>query len=1103
MSHWRGTFAFMPTIYDNQSASMLRELRNTLDDSFKADFCVGYFNLRGWQTLAPQVEGFAGGENAQARVLIGMNASPDDELRVALRIGGAPDDMDNARVVRLRKTLLEGFRRQLTFGLPTNGDKTALLQLRDQLLARKVVVKLHAAFALHAKLYLCHQAKGKTPLVGYIGSSNLTLSGLLKQGELNIDVLEQDAAQKLEAWFGARWDDRWSLDISADLAKALAESWITPRTPFHLYLKIAYNLSREARAGQAEFELPRTFRGKLFDYQLAAVKIAARHLHKRGGVVIGDVVGLGKTITAAAIASIFLDAPPYPRLLVLCPPKLVSMWEAELERLGVRGRVHPISRARDLAELRRYQLVIIDESHNLRSGEGKTYALVHDYIHQNAANVILLSATPYNKHYSDLYHQLRLFLRTDEPIGIRPENYILQLGATEFEAKHQYKSDTLGAFQFSAFPDDWRELMRHYLVRRTRSFIKEHYALPRRTDADYDEAARKYLLFPDGTRQYFAARLPRTVRFAVDGDDPYSHLYSESVVSRINKLRLPRYGLAGYLDASCELKPNTPEAKVIENLGRAGKRLMGFCRTNLFKRLESCGPAFLLSLKRHLLRNELFLYALQNKLPLPIGTQDAAALDTAFVDGDENGTLTTDAPKLYDLFSTTQKSRFDWVRPEFFGADLTKHLKRDNFRLRLILKMAGNWNPQGDKKLAALETLICQTHKDQKILLFSQFADTIAYLGDELAKRGVTHMAAVTGQSDDPLEPARRFSPVSNGLDPAKIEPVRVLLATDVLSEGQNLQDAHIIVNFDLPWAIIRLIQRAGRVDRIGQTSETIVCYSFLPADGVEKLIRLRSRLKDRLSANGEVLGTDERFFEDETHGELSDLFSEKAGILDDEGDGEVDLASYAFQIWDSARRADPALDKIVPNLPNSVAGAMDASPKAPHGAIVYTRTADDTDVLVQLDANGAVQSQSQWTILRAAACDALTPMRDLAPEHETLVARGVEAAIENERALAGSLGKKTGARYRVFNRLKAFHDDVKNTLFEPTLLAKTVDALYGAPLQSAATEMLNTQLKIGIPDERLAELCICLHEESKLIQHTSEDAEGAEPQIICSLGLV
>ena len=155
------------------------------------------------------------------------------------------------------------------------------------------------------------------------------------------------------------------------------------------------------------------------------------------------------------------------------------------------------------------------------------------------------------------------------------------------------------------------------------------------------------------------------------------------------------------------------------------------------------------------------------------------------------------------------------------------------------------------------------------------------------------------------------------------------MLATDVLSEGQNLQDCAVIVNYDLPWAIIRLIQRAGRVDRIGQQSDTILCYSFLPADGVERIIRLRSRVRQRLQENAEVVGADEAFFEDQDDAQaVRDLFTEKAGILDGDEDTEVDLASYAYQIWKNAIDGDPELEKIIPAMPNVVYSTQPHQPR-------------------------------------------------------------------------------------------------------------------------------------------------------------------------------
>lgn len=130
------------------------------------------------------------------------------------------------------------------------------------------------------------------------------------------------------------------------------------------------------------------------------------------------------------------------------------------------------------------------------------------------------------------------------------------------------------------------------------------------------------------------------------------------------------------------------------------------------------------------------------------------------------------------------------------------------------------------------------------------------YLTDTLKERGLTQIEAAPGDSSNPTELACRFSPVSNNRreDITADNELRILISTDVLSEGQNLQDSAIVVNYDLPWAIIRLVQRAGRVDRIGQTSETILCYSFLPTEGVERIIDLRGRVRARLQQNAEVI---------------------------------------------------------------------------------------------------------------------------------------------------------------------------------------------------------------------------------------------------------
>jgi len=185
-----------------------------------------------------------------------------------------------------------------------------------------------------------------------------------------------------------------------------------------------------------------------------------------------------------------------------------------------------------------------------------------------------------------------------------------------------------------------------------------------------------------------------------------------------------------------------------------------------------------------------------------------------------------------------------------------------------LLSRFGIWDQSRDSKLDALEELIMHRHPNEKVLIFSEYADTATYVAQALLKRGVKDVASVTGDNEDPTRLARRFSPRSNadlpGPKVASDDELRVLVATDVLSEGQNLHDAAIVVNFDLPWAIIKLIQRAGRVDRIGQQATKVLVYTFLPPGGVEEVLRLRERVARRLAKNAAVFGADDRFLNTE-----------------------------------------------------------------------------------------------------------------------------------------------------------------------------------------------------------------------------------------------
>ena len=1106
----------MPTIFDNIDENLLDGLKDALRVAERSDFCVGYFNLRGWERITKEVDELPGQEGIPpCRLIVGMSTDVDRSVR---RYYGNDNAESTNEVVANRKTEFAlSLARQLTYGTPTTKDEKGLQQLAKQLKSGKLQVKFFGDYPLHAKLYLAHRDDKINPIIGYVGSSNLTLAGLEKQGELNVDVLDKDAAEKLANWFEARWADKWCLDITEKLADIIESSWAGgPIEPYHIYIKTAYELSQEAIEGAIEFKVPGDFERVMLDFQKQAVSLTAERLNRHRGVILGDVVGLGKTLVASAVAKTFQD--DYgDSVLVICPPKLEEMWNDYLHKYTIAGDTLSLGKTHRLSSLRRYRLIVIDESHNLRNRFSKRYAHIHDYIRDNDSRVILLTATPYNKQFTDIGDQLRLFVEADADLGIRPEGYIQSLnGIDAFKQKHTNSLATsLAAFEHSESADDWRELMRMYMVRRTRSHIIDNYA-------EYDEDRQQhYLRFDNGERFYFPRRTPKCAKFSLgeaDGKDQYALLYSESVVETISTLKLPRYGIGKYLlnKYQADSLPDELDGEkqqIIKNLSRAGNQLIGFAKSGLFKRLESSGHAFLLSIKRHILRNAVFLSALEQDGAFPIGDIFSSLVDESVEESEpdildeeklEQDTIEhflVAGRSVYAKLSSLEgnlHSKFDWIETALFEESLRDALLSDCEALLKILDMVPQWDADTDRKLEELARMCKEEHRHDKLLIFTQFKDTADYLHRELKKQKVDGLAMVFGGMDDISDYVKRFSPTSNDEQAGRLNELRVLITTDTLSEGQNLQDAHIVVNFDLPWAIIRLIQRVGRVDRIGQKAKEILCYCFLPETGINKVIKLRERLDQRMKEAAEVVGTDEKFFEDDVIN-LEQVYDETISL--EEQEDETDLISRAYDIWRQAIKNNPELKNKIQALPHVVYSAKRADDQE-DGAIAYIKTNNNQHLLLQLNSTGEVVSQSQSKILDYLACEPDEPRVQPAENHHELVEAAVKHVKEGQSDPVGQLGGTKNVRYKVYKRLKLIQERKGIALFESPELKVATQQVYNYPLKETARDRLARQLRTNIPDDDLVRMVEHLYGEGALCAIPKE-GEPIESHIICSMGLV
>jgi len=346
----------VPNIYDNitDDTRLGLALRDSLTDFDTVDVATGYIDLRGWSTMADILDSkpASSGSRATARVLVGMVAPSDSQqLLDILQDQVQPpeygaDIHDRERALARRDQLVAHLRNQLMRGLATTEGQATLQTLKRQLREGVVAMKVFTEKPLHGKTYIFHAPNKKHgSRWAYVGSSNLTGAGLHRNLELNIDVQDSDATNKLATWFDERWTDRFSLDITAEIIDLIEQSWAdeSQPTPFEVYLKVCHSLSQDARDGMG-YVLPKSMSDLLLDYQESAVRTLSRRIVRRGGTMLGDVVGLGKTLTAVATALMLQAAEDY-STLVLCPKNLQPMWEQHLEEYDINGRVISYSMA--------------------------------------------------------------------------------------------------------------------------------------------------------------------------------------------------------------------------------------------------------------------------------------------------------------------------------------------------------------------------------------------------------------------------------------------------------------------------------------------------------------------------------------------------------------------------------------------------------------------------------------------------------------------------------------------------------------------------------------------------------------------------------------
>ena len=946
----------MTDIIDNRDELLAEHVCKILQQSESVKFAVGYFFVSGLQEIRNQLAHIS-----KVRLLIG-NQSNQETIDALMqremhpqRVQSAIGKLQNAKEKkRIAEETGKGIREALSVPPLTDDTEELLAEIKSWLTSGKLEVRVYTKEKLHAKAYLfAYPEKAYEEGIGIVGSSNLTLSGLRNNTELNVLVHGNDNYRQLNTWFDRLWEE--GEPFSDGLMREIEQSWASPTyTPWDIYLKTLYTLV-EDRLDYSDNHLLH-WDGKfppLTQFQRVAVDQGLKILRDHEGVFISDVVGLGKTfIGLGMLKNLYRSGLKHQ--IIVCPNSLEENWKEVTREYGLFPDIIPMSQLStensplENAWTQSADIVLIDESHNFRNADSQRYQALEAFL--RGKKVILLTATPRNNSAWDIYHQLRLFQDdavTTLDIGAYDnlKKYFKKVAEWEKISRDQDTPQNLRDQAAKSAGLMIEHLLQQVLIRRTRSHIKKHYA---------DSLI-------NGAPIEFPSRNLNCLNYSIDAT--YNGLYSD-ILKKIAELHYARYSIGLYL------QPELTERQPYARLARAGRSLRGLMRILLLKRFESSVEAFRVTVQGMVRMHERFLSVLDEGYVV----SDATLLDKLET---ENGNL--------DMALLEEEESKRYAAADFRVEELESCLREDLGILNDILGMVQDIGPQQDDKLQTLlSTMRNENLSREKVIVFTQYSDTARYLHEQLGKE-VADLAVIDSRTKNKLHVLRRFSPRSNRHEIGSGEnEIRVVIATDVFSEGLNLQDAACIINYDLHWNPVRLIQRVGRIDRIGSTHDTIHIYNFFPETELDKGLGLKERLARRIQEIHDTIGEDERILDEREQLNSSDMYgiySNDENATEEEEDG-FDINEAEMLIRD-LRENDPEMYKRICALPDGIRSAMSSTLS---GTFAFCGVGKRYKRMYLADENNQIIASDPSEIVPLLRCDRNTKGPSLPSTHNKTV---------------------------------------------------------------------------------------------------------------------
>ena len=891
-------------IFTNREGNtLMKEFEGILDNNPQVknlDAVVGFLRASGYFSLRPFLDNIN-----KVRILIGIDV--DKYIARAHQKGelffGAEEEVKDECLKKLKEDIEQSnYTKQVEDGM---------LQMLQDMIDGKLELRAHPSKKIHAKFYILYPDNFNQHTFGTVitGSSNLSGNGLGlgedKQYEFNVKLTQYEDVAFAKHEFELLWEEAKGVPINAeDYRETLDKTYLKGDvTPYELYIKMLMEYFSErvlAVDNDDPFDMPEGY--TKYDYQADAVVEGYQKLIRYDGFFLADVVGLGKTVIATMIAKKFLieNGPEHTKILVVYPPAVEQNWKTTFHDFGIDKYACFVSNG-SLSKVldednynywnaEEYDLVLVDEAHKFRSHTTGAFQQLQEickmprletgYIPGYKKKVMLISATPMNNTPIDIYNQILMFQDPRHCTIDGVPNLTAFFSPLNVEFRKLRKQENFDAKEFKKLAERVRDrVIKPITVRRTRTDIES-----------IDRYNKDVKGFP---------KVAKPIKKEYELNDHLADLFEQAMHVLDERLTYARYQAIAYL------KPEVSNG-LYDNAELISRSLAGIRKNGLVKRLESSFHAFKISVDNFRQANENMLNMWDNDRIFIAPDMDINLLYAQDYSDDEIEEKLNEKAEINPKNAVFKRDDF---RPEYH-----EMLLQDQQQLDEMSKQWENINNDDDSKFAKFEDLLKHElfKKDRnpggKIVVFSEAVDTVEYLAERIGRKDVLVVSAKNR--------SKLFKTIRENFDAnwkQQKNDYNIIITSDVLAEGVNLHRSNIIINYDTPWNSTRLMQRIGRVNRIGSTSDTIYNYVFYPSRQGNKQIKLNQIALSKIQTFHTTFGEDNQIYSTQeiVDRDLDKLFHE--GMKQEQEDRNLELPFYeeVRQLYQQNRKEYKRIERL------------------------------------------------------------------------------------------------------------------------------------------------------------------------------------------------